>query len=561
MRARELLIATLSLLQVVPVLGAETVDRRLSVGYCPRTDEAPVIDGEIDDACWKAGEELTGFVLIDPDAFESQGTFVSSCYDDLFLYLAFRCLESDMAGCLAKQTGFALPWYEDSVEIFLDVGSTHEDVVHIGANYLGACNIPTPKATPSMVMAGGAKAENEWRVEMRIPLEELGVRESLDGRVWGANFCRNRYRPEATEHSTWSRLKGSYHQADQFGQLVFSPTPTVAVRSFDPGWKYHGINVTRVEVENRGQRQEAVTLAVGDGASSATLPPQSKSVIGVSHSLREGENNIDVRLHSADQDFFETVLYIPAEAKPVWAEGIKEIGCFRVGAAKDVCLEELSARAEYLLSTDFQGQVECDWNVRFPDGSQEVVKRTVSLDRAVPDGPDGMIELSLGFKDGNGRTITTLSREIPRRLHAHRRFAESIVSLERRVDAIGELENGDQQRALANTRRKLDSLNAPLATLIDSNVAVLEAVVPEVSDAVEALERGRLPSWGMLHKRYISSIDGSHQDYSLLVPRDPDQNPQSKFALFVWLHGMSQTAGGIPTAQGALRQWPAASMA
>jgi len=88
-----------------------------------RAAVAPVLDGELDDACWQKAKPVTGFLELNSDrpaAFQSSGRV---CYDDTHLYIGMKCL---MPKGL-KPKGVKRPhdghlFSDDSVEIMIDPG-------------------------------------------------------------------------------------------------------------------------------------------------------------------------------------------------------------------------------------------------------------------------------------------------------------------------------------------------------------------------------------------------------------------------------------------------------
>ena len=58
--------------------------------------EPPVVDGQLDDACWRGLEPVTRFVLTESGGSPSQKTEVFLCHFGGVLYAGFRCYESAM---------------------------------------------------------------------------------------------------------------------------------------------------------------------------------------------------------------------------------------------------------------------------------------------------------------------------------------------------------------------------------------------------------------------------------------------------------------------------------
>jgi len=61
-----------------------------------RTPIAPVIDGKLDDTCWRKAAQATGFsVFYRPEALHPEQTIGRVCYDDDSLYISMECKVSE----------------------------------------------------------------------------------------------------------------------------------------------------------------------------------------------------------------------------------------------------------------------------------------------------------------------------------------------------------------------------------------------------------------------------------------------------------------------------------
>ena len=69
-----------------------------------RADAPPVIDGRLDDALWQAAPAADGFVQSDPREGQpaTEQTQVHVAYDDAYLYIAARCLDSRAGGVVVN---------------------------------------------------------------------------------------------------------------------------------------------------------------------------------------------------------------------------------------------------------------------------------------------------------------------------------------------------------------------------------------------------------------------------------------------------------------------------
>ena len=194
-----------------------------------RAAAPPRIDGKLDDACWTNAAVLTPFLRHDGMGLARQQTIGRMCWDDRALYMAFTCSERALVPASQKShllkrevTRHDGPVFGDeSIELFLRPGATGH-YYQLAANILGtryesramdaSFDAPWQAATTTGTTA--------WHLEVAVPFASLGTPTPKPGGTWTFNVCRNRH-PEL-EHSTWSGLKGAFHNPDQFGQMVFA---------------------------------------------------------------------------------------------------------------------------------------------------------------------------------------------------------------------------------------------------------------------------------------------------------------------------------------------------
>jgi hypothetical protein len=198
-----------------------------------RVKQAPRMNGVIDES-W--GEPtLTGFFNEDtrkPVKANVQ-TQVWLRYDDQNLYVVAKMLEPSMDDLRANVTERdSNVWEDDDVEIFLDPTSKADasDYLQLAVNSIGtlADQRGSPEVSGDLAwdckgcQVKTGKGKDFWVVEMVIPFESLGVKGSVAGQHWGANFARER-KCGAAENSTWSNIGPDWHQPEQFGHIAFQP--------------------------------------------------------------------------------------------------------------------------------------------------------------------------------------------------------------------------------------------------------------------------------------------------------------------------------------------------
>lgn len=174
---------------------------------------APVIDGVLEDACWKDLPALE-FVLLDVGGKPKQPTSVRMTYDNRNLYVGFECQDLDAASTVAEFDGPVLT-DGDFVSLLIQAGSDTTTYFLIAA-------APTGAVEDAFVLNGGnsarlriltgwncerlgvsvavygagaqpGNADRFWTVEMAIPFSELVTAPHIPpipGDTWRMNLCR-----------------------------------------------------------------------------------------------------------------------------------------------------------------------------------------------------------------------------------------------------------------------------------------------------------------------------------------------------------------------------------
>ncbi len=160
----------------------------------PRVTVPPKIDGRLDDDCWQQACHIPAFVSESgqPASIRTQAWLAR---DKENLYLAFCCAEPDpQSMVLRQQERDILVWRDDSVEVFLDGKHDHDSFYQIIVSALGVeCDIHYQKGKADFgwdcqgLRSAASIAEQEWYVEMSIPLAEV-----TDQPIVGLNLQRAR---------------------------------------------------------------------------------------------------------------------------------------------------------------------------------------------------------------------------------------------------------------------------------------------------------------------------------------------------------------------------------
>jgi len=189
--------------------------------YCKFTRTSPIIDGRLDDLCWREATKISNFVLSDQSLAKEQ-TIAYLVHDGNNLYVAFQCFDSQINRLKAKTTDRDnyLIFADDCVEVFLDTNNDRKDYYHFTTNPIGTrhdeeCNLADKnvKWNPQWLVKTSV-GEKCWFVEMAIPFKEL----KPEGDIWGLNLTREY--PNTSEWSAWSCTYGGFHNPEKFGEVI-----------------------------------------------------------------------------------------------------------------------------------------------------------------------------------------------------------------------------------------------------------------------------------------------------------------------------------------------------
>ena len=230
-----------------------TSTQRVSI---PVLGGTATIDGDLADPIWKQAIALSDFVRNTGKGKPTQATRVRVFADADALYLAFECLEDNMAHITATvgEDGGAV-WQDDCVEVFVDSRYDRANFRQIVVNCLGkqSWNATDDSKWRAKSVAAAKRGDKAWTAELRIPLADLG----LVGTTFGFNVCRERRPMESLELSCWAPTGGSFGRPERFGTATLGNAFVSALRLGDGvlGW-----NKAVVSMANRLKR--SATLAV-----------------------------------------------------------------------------------------------------------------------------------------------------------------------------------------------------------------------------------------------------------------------------------------------------------
>lgn len=243
---------------------------------CSLAASPPVLDGTLDDACWKGAGRITDFRVHRQVPGTRAATTVLACADRQALYVGFECSEMDTTGLRAKATTRdGRLWEDDSVELFLDTNRDLRTYYQVIVNSRGVffdqdTGVPglPGAAWDGPISAAAHVFADRWTAEVRIAFTGLRLADA-EGRVWGANFARTSLRGGRSLY-VWSPVTSNFGEPQHFGRLVLPFDPSarvVAGRPLAGDTVFWGDGFLDFEVVNR--REEAVPVRVTATAESA----------------------------------------------------------------------------------------------------------------------------------------------------------------------------------------------------------------------------------------------------------------------------------------------------
>ena len=186
------------------------------VTACVRTETPPVIDGKLDDVCWRNTRPVKPFVKLTAGTPVKEQTTGYLVYDSENLYIGVHCEESQMERIKAEVTKRDGPvWQDDCIEIFLippqsAVLARFAERVryfHLIVNTLGVrydeIGVSFRQTFDGQWQAAVSKGPASWDLEVAVAFAELGT-SAKDGDVWIGNISRARWL--TGEYSTWAPI-------------------------------------------------------------------------------------------------------------------------------------------------------------------------------------------------------------------------------------------------------------------------------------------------------------------------------------------------------------------
>jgi hypothetical protein len=218
-----------------------TYNGKVAIGKCSK---APVIDGKLDDACWKQTVVVSPFSLNKSAELAREQTKAYLTYDDKNIYAGFRCYAIALEPAQNRLHEFidkvkkndSNGIFKDDCVIILfspEPGVCYELTVNANGAIIDAkCKSPNYWKNRDLKWNSGAVAKGSrengfWTVEIAVPRSVFGKNNSNDFK-----FVLGRINQAAGESSSFSRIDG-FHDPASFSSLIFRKSvPTVGLGKF-----------------------------------------------------------------------------------------------------------------------------------------------------------------------------------------------------------------------------------------------------------------------------------------------------------------------------------------
>lgn len=187
-----------------------------------RAPTVPVIDGRLDDLCWKKAAPISGFRLSDQaDEKALSQTIVRVLYDDRHIYLGIEVMNPNMAEiaamkCPGKQREEDVISI-DTVEWYLCMGDM-TDYYWMGMNVLGLKGDAHWGGSEDQPFDWNGKwtgkvtqASDRWVIEAAMPFSDVSESVPEAGDMWLTNFARMKIYGNTKENSALNVKYSGFH--------------------------------------------------------------------------------------------------------------------------------------------------------------------------------------------------------------------------------------------------------------------------------------------------------------------------------------------------------------
>ncbi|MFC1717328.1 POTRA domain-containing protein [Candidatus Poribacteria bacterium] len=290
-----------------------------------KTSTPPVIDGKLDDECWKSAGIIRNFVSADGVDLADEPTEAYLLWDDEKIYIGIKCYESRMEtiAIATMENDRAGIWDDDNIQILIDIAPDPKGkYYHLTISPIGTVfdqEVDNDFAAKRWGTWSGRGTEwssdglfgtdisgNFWSVEAEIPFSSMKV-EPGEGDVWRLNLHRmGQYSEEYTYWSPTYREEEWPHVPSRFGGLMFSvEQPVEETPPEQPIPSEEALTISRITIEgndkvSQEEIMEALQLESGDAPDEDALS-QAKSRLmalgwfrDVETELTESDKGVDL---------------------------------------------------------------------------------------------------------------------------------------------------------------------------------------------------------------------------------------------------------------------------
>lgn len=207
------------------LLAANQLDQLRWVAFATRTNEPPMLDGQLTESMWNITPPAVLVSDERPQADE-YSTKIRWCYDDQYLYIGIenpRVVAKSVAPKRVRSYDSDLRKL-DHVQLLIDVDRDYFSAIELavaeqGECYDRCCDISSYNPRWSIGVPEKASM-NQWTTEIAIELKDLTPRTDVSGQAWAISARRET--PDASPQS-WSQLRSQKLLLQSAGLLLFVP--------------------------------------------------------------------------------------------------------------------------------------------------------------------------------------------------------------------------------------------------------------------------------------------------------------------------------------------------
>jgi len=177
----------------------------------PASATAPILDGKLHDQVWQIAETFSDFEIYQKKGLPKAMTQVKVLRYKKDLYFGVQCDEPEKVYADHCLNGSSI-WQGDLIEIHF--GGVDPKAWSLQLAVGAGGGMFSDSGNNDLWEAKTCVTKNGWSAEVKVPLKMLLITDS----AVGFNVCRQRY--ATGECSTWSPLRFTFHEPENFGELL-----------------------------------------------------------------------------------------------------------------------------------------------------------------------------------------------------------------------------------------------------------------------------------------------------------------------------------------------------